>query len=335
MFTLSEAAILSTVLEGILYGFSVLMFIFTMWIMSQNRRRRSLNKGMLSAACALLILSTAEMINNVVRLREGVLTVGPNEAGGPEDYFANVTARTFVIKSVLYNAQTLILDFAVIYRAYIVWQSVYVVIVPVLGWCGLFAACVGTNVSLATASAEASDVFAVQTGRWITANYSMTLATNVMSTSLLAFRIWQVKRQSRQYLGTNALSPLLRVVIESGAIYSMTVTAALITFATKSNGVYVVLDILSPIISIVFNMIIVRVGLARDQALSGGSAQQHTSTRAGGSSFGFRQSRPPYGAPSLAVEITQFIETDDGASDRASPLALKPKSSSISSAQKV
>ena len=60
---------------------------------------------------------------------------------------------------------------------------------------------------------------------------------------LLAFRIWQVKRQSRQYLGTNALSPLLRVVIESGAIYSMTVTAALITFVTKSNGVYVVLDI--------------------------------------------------------------------------------------------
>ena len=77
MFTLSEAAILSTVVEGILYGawlaascpacgthnvytgFSVLMFIFTMWIMLQNRRRRNLNKGMLGAACALLVLSTA------------------------------------------------------------------------------------------------------------------------------------------------------------------------------------------------------------------------------------------------------------------------------------
>ena len=40
-------------------GFSILMFIFTMWIMLQNRRRRSLNRGMLSAACALLVLSTA------------------------------------------------------------------------------------------------------------------------------------------------------------------------------------------------------------------------------------------------------------------------------------
>ena len=54
------------------------------------------------------------MVNNVIRLREGVLTMGPNEPGGPEAYFANVTERTFVIKSVLYNAQTLILDFAVV-----------------------------------------------------------------------------------------------------------------------------------------------------------------------------------------------------------------------------
>lgn len=40
-------------------GFSVLMFIFTMWIVLQNRRRRRLNHGMVAAACAVLALSTA------------------------------------------------------------------------------------------------------------------------------------------------------------------------------------------------------------------------------------------------------------------------------------
>ena len=54
------------------------------------------------------------MVNNVVRLREGFLTVGPFLPGGTEAYFANVAQRTFIIKSVLYNAQTLILDFAVV-----------------------------------------------------------------------------------------------------------------------------------------------------------------------------------------------------------------------------
>ena len=79
MLSLSEAAIYSTSFEGILYGelpsfpsrreyvlkkvdcagFSVLMYIFTMWILLQNRKRRRLNHGMLYAATALLILSTA------------------------------------------------------------------------------------------------------------------------------------------------------------------------------------------------------------------------------------------------------------------------------------
>ena len=59
---------------------------------------------------------------------------------------------------------------------------------------------------------------------------------------LLAGRIWTVARRSAQYRSSNIFSPVLRVIIESGAIYSMTITAALISFVVKSNGVYVLLD---------------------------------------------------------------------------------------------
>ncbi|GJE93982.1 hypothetical protein PsYK624_101490 [Phanerochaete sordida] len=327
MVSLRQAGILSTVLEAILYGFSVLMFIFTMWIMLQNRKRRHLNKGMLAASCALFLLSTAEMAVNIERLQEGFLTIGPELPGGPEDYFANFAQRTFLIKSVLFNTQTLILDFAVIYRAYIVWQNFYVIILPALGWCGLFAASFGTNFALGTASGRSGAIFNQQVGIWITANYSMTLATNLIATSLLAFRIWQVKKDSSRFLNSSALSPLLRVVIESGAIYSMTVTAALITFVTKSNGVYVILDMISPIISIVFNMIIVRVGLAREQLSSPtGDQSAYGSHPSAGGSFGFRHSRPPYGQRSLAVEITQFIETDGDVTEGMGTLPIELKS---------
>lgn len=324
MLSLQQAGILSTVLEAILYGFSVLMFIFTMWIMLQNRKRRHLNKGMLGASCALFLLSTAEMAVNIERLQQGFLTIGPTLPGGPEEYFENFYQRTFLIKSVLFNTQTLILDFVVIYRAYIVWQNIYVVILPALGWCGLFAASFGTNFALGTASTRSGAIFNQQVGVWITANYSMTLATNLIATGLLAYRIWRVKRDSSRFLNSSALSPLLRVVIESGAIYSMSVTAALITFVTKSNGVYVLLDMLSPIISIVFNMIIVRVGLAREQHLSGQSGEQ-SGQRGAGSSFRFRATRPPYGQTSLAVEITQFIETDGDVTESPDALAIELK----------
>ena len=59
---------------------------------------------------------------------------------------------------------------------------------------------------------------------------------------LLAGRIWTITRRSAQYRSTDIFSPVLRVIIESGAIYSMTITAALISFVIKSNGVYVILD---------------------------------------------------------------------------------------------
>lgn len=59
---------------------------------------------------------------------------------------------------------------------------------------------------------------------------------------LLAYRIWNIDRKATPYRNANLLSPVLRVVIESGVIYSMTITAALVTFVVKSPGVYVILD---------------------------------------------------------------------------------------------
>jgi hypothetical protein len=54
------------------------------------------------------------MIVNIIRISEGFVSVGPNLPGGPEQYFQNVAETTFVIKSVLYNVQTLILDGVVV-----------------------------------------------------------------------------------------------------------------------------------------------------------------------------------------------------------------------------
>lgn len=54
------------------------------------------------------------MIVNIVRVREGFLTVGPRLPGGSEQFFRDVSSSTFVIKSCLYNTQTLILDAVVV-----------------------------------------------------------------------------------------------------------------------------------------------------------------------------------------------------------------------------
>ncbi len=97
----------------------------------------------------------------MVRIYEGFVTRGPMLPGGPEQYFDNISISTFVMKSCLFNAQSLILDAIVvsvslvyrvclsirltrrpqIYRAYIVWQNFLAIIFPSLLWVGLLGGC--------------------------------------------------------------------------------------------------------------------------------------------------------------------------------------------------
>ena len=57
------------------------------------------------------------MAVNIARVYQGFLSKGPDLPGGPEAYFADVSEATFVLKSCLYNAQTLVLDAVVVGRS--------------------------------------------------------------------------------------------------------------------------------------------------------------------------------------------------------------------------
>ena len=54
------------------------------------------------------------MGTNIARIYRGLVSVGPLMEGGSEAYFADVSEATFVVKSCLYNVQTLILDAVVV-----------------------------------------------------------------------------------------------------------------------------------------------------------------------------------------------------------------------------
>ena len=54
------------------------------------------------------------MIVNTIRVKDGFMVIGPTLPGGPEQFFRDVSQTTFVIKSCLYNVQTMILDGVVV-----------------------------------------------------------------------------------------------------------------------------------------------------------------------------------------------------------------------------
>ncbi|KAG8214974.1 hypothetical protein J3R82DRAFT_8371 [Butyriboletus roseoflavus] len=95
------------------------------------------------------------------------------------------------------------------------------------------------------------NVFAPMTGKWITAFLADALFTNVLITSarrpllaLLAFRIWKLgKRVTGESRST---VPILRIILDAGVLYSISLLALLMCFVAKNRGHYVMLDLVRP-----------------------------------------------------------------------------------------
>jgi len=269
--SLDKAAIISTVLEGILYGFSLLMFCGTIWSLFRGRTMSEINRPMVTVAILLLLLSTIHMIIDIVRIEEGLVIQRNTFPGGPAAFFADVAQTTFISKNSVYTLQTLLGDGVVIFRCYIVWQSLWIIVVPCLLWCSVAATGVGTVYTLSRATSNAGNIFAPANAQWITSFYATTLTTNLLSTLLLAFRIWNIDRRVSKIRATKGpLRPLLTIVIDSGLLYSITLLSALSCFVAHSKGQYVVLDMIMPIISIAFYMVIIRVEIAKSANTSTG-----------------------------------------------------------------
>lgn len=107
---LDTAAIVSTTLEGILYGFSVLMFIGTIWTFTYKKRMRDVNRPIAAVAVLLFLLSTTHLVVDIIRIEEGLVKYRNTFPGGPVAFFADGTQETYVIKSAVVVMQTLLGD---------------------------------------------------------------------------------------------------------------------------------------------------------------------------------------------------------------------------------
>jgi hypothetical protein len=255
---LDKAELLSVLLEALLYGFSLFMFGGTIWTLTSQRSTHRVNRKMLTAACSLLLFSTAHLVIDIIRIMEGLILFRDTSTV----YFSDVSQWTFVSKNYVYAAQTLIGDGVVLYRCYAVWQSKLAMILPALLWC--VAIVTGFGSPYTESQMTEGGVFGLRLSRWIISFWASTLATNIVTTLMLAYRIWYVNWRATRLCDhrTSELRPILHVIIDAGLIYSVTLFAALICYVNKSNGQYVVLDMIVPIISITFYMVIIRVGLA-------------------------------------------------------------------------
>ncbi|KAJ3012593.1 hypothetical protein NUW54_g1661 [Trametes sanguinea] len=271
-------------------GAYTVVFVLTIWVLlyKRNAAKAPMTDPMLWISVIMFVMATMHIGINYARIIKAFVTFR-DAPGGPAAFFNQLSEFTQVFGSTVYVMQTIIGDTVVLYRCYMVWTDVRVVLLPFFLLFGsterrrtLAASGIGILYSFERVVPEA-EIFVDELQSWIVSFFSLTLATNIICTGLVALRIWRLNRAIMKF-ARRSYGPVLFLVLESGAVYSFTLTALLILYKTGSWFQYVLLDSvsnlhaapltqnltpdtlyygiqISPIVGLVFSMIIIRIGL--------------------------------------------------------------------------
>ncbi|EEB94203.1 hypothetical protein MPER_07024, partial [Moniliophthora perniciosa FA553] len=107
-------------------------------------------------------------------------------------------------------------------------------------------------------------IFVKQVSDWATALFALSMATNIIVTSLIAGRIWYIGLRTSKNLGRQhgvKYSRALVIIVESGALYSVSLFILLILYSIDNDAQIILFNWTSQIVGIAPTLIIVRVGL--------------------------------------------------------------------------
>ncbi|KAF8634299.1 hypothetical protein AX17_004251 [Amanita inopinata Kibby_2008] len=262
--TLDKASLVSLWVESLLYGAYAVLFALCVHALVHNKRTPGgLNKPLLVTAVVMFTFCTVHICVGLARAISAFVG-SKDKPGGALGYYAAIWLPLNIFKQALYATNNIVADGLVVYRCYVVWGFRWkVIVIPsiMLAATTLCAYLAVYNFSLI---GPGQDVFATNIAQWGTALFSLSLATNVTVTMLIASRIWWIARQANTLLGKShgrKYNNAVAIIVESGAIYSISLLILLVLYTIKSTSQYIVYDALAQIMGIVPTLIIVRVGL--------------------------------------------------------------------------
>ncbi|KAJ6612909.1 hypothetical protein B0H10DRAFT_1806579, partial [Mycena sp. CBHHK59/15] len=137
-----------------------------------------------------------------------------------------------------------------VYRCWILWSRDYRVII--ISTIMLIASTISGYMVCGLYSSIPRDatVFDPRLTNWITTFYSIAVAQNISTTGLMAWRLWQGEKNSARYrMGSRgSLMPILRILVESAALYLFVEILLLSLYAVDYNAQYILLECVTPIV---------------------------------------------------------------------------------------
>ncbi|TFY61751.1 hypothetical protein EVG20_g6943 [Dentipellis fragilis] len=184
-------------------------------------------------------------------------------------------------------------DCLVHYRCYVIWKSFWIVLLPFLTSVGSFVCgfvIIGATRNHALLSFESQQSL-------ITAVFATSLAANAISTTLLTYKLVQHDRATRRalHVSHSAVTPIIRIVVESGAMSATWHVIFAITLETKSNGLQTVAEMATSMFALISTLVIIRAQLNADRGRSNTSRLLSASD--------FRASRSVPAPPQVSINM--------------------------------
>ncbi|KAF5316010.1 hypothetical protein D9619_006923 [Psilocybe cf. subviscida] len=247
------------VVEAIFYGVFLTLFIVSAYIFVRRQMAKgdSLSLPMTVTAVCMILCATAQLSVDTANIFVAFLHRTRVER---LRYLSDTSTKLFSAKHCITITQLLIGDSFVSYRCWIVWgRRIWIVILPIL--LSLGSAVCGTYVMWFYAHFPGTTV--LEKKSWVAGIFTLSLCANAVATSLLAFRIWQVDRRTRQLMGTStsSLMPIVKILIESGAINAAYLFVYNVSLLSGSEALEFMAQVATPISGIIFSIVIIRVGL--------------------------------------------------------------------------
>ncbi|KAF7326460.1 hypothetical protein MSAN_02510300 [Mycena sanguinolenta] len=285
--TLLPANLVTLVLESVLYGLLVLLFISTVYFLSTRRTlarqtaRQHLTSLVFLTIAALFVVVTAHWSIVVYQAFFAFIHLG--NAVGEDAFYADLAQPAEVTKISFFVIATLLGDALVVspiyllsvmngvklvlqtYRLWIIWErKTKVIIFPIVALAVLAVSCAVLLTKVATWKPSLRGAgFYTESVPWEATGSMLSLLANLYSTGFIAFRMWRVTKVASS--SKSSLTWFFSIVIESAALQTFWLLICITAALLESDALFIALDNFPVIIAISNTLIHARVGLGWSQ----------------------------------------------------------------------
>lgn len=259
MISSDKAEFLALWVETLLYGIFFAYFQQSIGLLTWRRTSNRINWILVGVSLGIFALATAHLIVVLCRALQAFIDQR-DLPGGPVKYYNNLQSGLEVSQASCQIVISFLGDGMVIYRVWVVYSRNYwILVLPMLSYVGTTVSSVASVVFIGKASSKDTPFYLPDLEIWLPAFFGLTFATSVLCSMLIAGRLWYIDKKVQFSRTTNVLTNVLRIVIESASIYSLTMLIYLTTYVRKSNVSIIFGDMVSPVIGIAFSLITIRV----------------------------------------------------------------------------